>query len=76
LGLWHLNILNQRSSSRLLLSVVNRLLLTLLIDVSEDVVEDEVSGRLLSKNEGLNKFLKLGGLVGGFTNDLDDDIVV
>ena len=42
----------------------------------EDVVEDEVSGRLLSKNEGLNKFLKLGGLVGGFTNDLDDDIVV
>lgn len=58
------------------MSVVNRLLLTLLINVSEDVVEDEVSGRLLSKNEGLNKLLKLGGLVGGFTDDLDDDIVV
>ena len=50
-------------------------LLALFIDVSEDVVENEVSGRLLGKNEGLAEFLELSRLVGGFANDLDDDVV-
>jgi len=76
LSFWHLDILNERSSSRLLLRTLDRLLVALLIDVSEDVVEDEVSGRLLSKNESLNKLLQFGGLVGGFTNNLDNDVVV
>jgi hypothetical protein len=56
-------------------SCVNLLIIALLIDVSEDVIENKVSGGLLGKDEGLAEFLEFGGLVGGFANDLDDDVV-
>ena len=29
----------------------------------------------MGKDEGLAEFFKLGGLVGGFADDLDDDVV-
>lgn len=29
----------------------------------------------MSKNEGLAEFFELGGLVGGFADDLDNDVV-
>jgi hypothetical protein len=35
----------------------------------------KVSSGLLGKNKGLVEFLEFGGLVGGFANDLDDDVV-
>jgi hypothetical protein len=58
------------------LSVVNRFLLTLLVYVSEDIVKNEVSGGLLGEDECLDKLLELGGFVGCFTDDLNDDVVV
>ena len=51
------------------------LFLTFLVDVSEDVIENEVSGRLLGKNECLDEFLELGGFIGCFTDDLYDDVI-
>jgi hypothetical protein len=54
---------------------INRFILAFLIDVSEDVIENKISGGLLGKDEGLAEFLKLSGLVGGFADDLDDDVV-
>jgi hypothetical protein len=76
LCLGHLNILHQRAS-RLILgtSGVHSLILAFLIDVSEDIVEYEVSGRLLGEDKGLDKLLKLGGFVGCLADDLDDDIL-
>ena len=56
-------------------SRINLLIISLLIDVSEDVIKNKVSGWLFGKDEGLAEFLELGGLVGGFANDLDDDVV-
>jgi hypothetical protein len=56
-------------------SCINLFLLAFLIDVSEDVIENKVSSGLLGKDEGLAEFLKLGRLVGGFTDDLDDNVV-
>jgi len=58
------------------LCIVNKLLLTLIIYVSEDIIKDEVSSRLLGKDEGLNKLLELSGLVGCFTDDLNDNVIV
>jgi hypothetical protein len=58
------------------LRVVNGLLLAFLIYVSEDIVKNEVSGRLLGEDECLDKLLEFGGFVGCFTDDLNDDIVV
>jgi hypothetical protein len=51
------------------------LFLTLLTDVSEDIVKDEVAGRLLSKNKSLDKLLQLSRVVGGLSNDLDDNCI-
>ncbi len=56
-------------------SRINLLLLAFLIDVSEDVIENKVSGGLLGKNEGLAEFLKLCRFVGGFADDLNNDVV-
>ena len=56
-------------------SSVNLLLLTFLIYVSEDVIENKVSGGLLGEDEGLTEFLELGGFVRGFTDDLNDDVL-
>lgn len=50
-------------------------LFAFLVDISEDIIENKVSGGLLGKDEGLAEFLELGRLVGGFTDDLDDDVV-
>ena len=58
------------------MSIVNRLLLTLLVYVSEDIIENEVSGWLLGKDKRLNELLEFGGFVGCFTDDLNDDVVV
>ena len=52
------------------------LLVVLLLNVSQDVVEDEVARRLLGENEGLNKLLGNGALGRGLTDDLDDDVFV
>ena len=57
------------------MNTLDLLLLTFLVDVSEDVIKDKVSGWLLSENEGLDELLELGRLVGGLTNDLDDNVV-
>jgi hypothetical protein len=45
------------------LSIVNGFLLTLFTYVSEDIVKNEVSGGLLSEDEGLDKLLEFGGFV-------------
>jgi len=58
------------------LRVINGLLLAFLIYVSEDIVKNEISGRLLGEDECLDKLLEFGGFVGCFTDDLNDDIVV
>ena len=56
-------------------SCINLFVFTFLIDIPENVIENKVSGGLLGKDEGLAEFLELGRLVGGFTDDLDDDVV-
>jgi hypothetical protein len=53
----------------------NLLFLTLLIDVSEDIIQNKVSGRLLRKDEGLDEFLELSRFVGCLADDLNDDVV-
>jgi hypothetical protein len=58
------------------LCVVNQFLLALVIYISENIIQDEVSGRLLGKNESLDKFLELGRFVGRFSDDLNDDVIV
>jgi hypothetical protein len=58
------------------LCIVNQFLLTLIIYVPENIVQNEVSGRLLGKDEGLDKLLELGRFVGCFTDDLNDDVIV
>jgi hypothetical protein len=76
LSLWHLNIFNERASgSSLLLSALNSLLFTLLVYVSEDVVQNEVASRLLCEDKGLDEFLEFGGFVRCFTDNLYDDVV-
>jgi hypothetical protein len=58
------------------LSSLDRFLLALLLNVPEDVVQNEVTGWLFSQDESLTKFLKLGGFVGCFTDDLNDDAIL
>ena len=48
---------------------------TFLVDIPEDVIENKVSGGLFGKDEGLAEFLELGRLVGGFTDNLDNDVI-
>jgi hypothetical protein len=52
------------------------ILLRLLVDVSEYVIKNEVSGWLLSKNESLYEFLKLSRLVGSLSDDLNNDVLI
>jgi hypothetical protein len=47
-----------------------------LLEETEDIVEDEVSVRLLSKEEGLNKLFPSLSTIGHFTDDLDDDATI
>jgi len=58
------------------LSCLDRFLLTFLLNVSEDVVENEVSGWLFSQDESLTKLLELSRFVGCFTDNLDDDAIL
>lgn len=51
------------------------LFLGLLIDVPQNIVEDKVARGLLSQNKGLDKLLGLSRLVGGLTDDLNDNIL-
>jgi hypothetical protein len=51
-------------------------LILLIDDVAEDVVQHKVAVGLSSEDKGLGELLVRGGLVGDFTNDLDDDVVV
>lgn len=57
------------------MSAVDGLLVILLVDVSQDVVQDEVARGLGRKNKGLDKLLGFTPFVGSLTNDLDNDIV-
>lgn len=52
-----------------------RFIVTLLIDISQDIVQNEVARGLLGENEGLDKLLRLGSLVRSLANNLDDDVV-
>jgi hypothetical protein len=70
------SLLSRCSSGLVVGNSLDDFLLGLLIDVAEDVVEDEVSGGLLSKDESLDELLQLGRLVRGLANDLDDDGLV
>lgn len=49
--------------------------LSLLIDITEYVVENEVASGLFGEDEGLDKLLQLCRLVGGFADDLDDNVI-
>lgn len=51
------------------------LFLFLVVDISQDVVDDEVAGGLRREDKGLDELLGLSGLDGALTNDLDDDVV-
>jgi hypothetical protein len=63
------------SRGRLRDTALGSLLLSL-VHISKDVVEQEVSGGLLSEHKSLDKLLRLARLVADLTNDLDDDVVV
>jgi hypothetical protein len=73
-----------RSGSRLLLSnlgLLNRLfggsgrfVVSLVVNVSQDIVEDKVTRGLLSENKGLDELLGLTGLVGSLANNLNDNV--
>lgn len=52
------------------------LLFSLLSEVPEDVIEDEVAIGLLSKDKGLDESLVRLAFVGDLANDLDDDVRV
>jgi hypothetical protein len=60
----------------------NRLSLTvvaldsLLLEEAENVVENKVAVRLLSKEEGLNELFPVPSSVAHFANDLNDDTTV
>lgn len=56
-------------------SVDRGLLLVVLIDESEYVVENKVSGGLLGENESLDELSRLSSLVRGLANDLDNNVV-
>jgi len=58
------------------LSSSNRFFFAFLLNVTEDVVKNEVSGGLLSQDEGLTELLELGGFGRCFTDDLNDDAVL
>jgi hypothetical protein len=58
------------------LNSLDSFLLVFLLNVSEDIVENEVSGWLFGQDEGLTKLLELGGFVGCFTDDLNDDAIL
>jgi hypothetical protein len=51
-------------------------LLSLFVDVAEDIVEDKITCGLLGKDEGLHKLLEFCGLVRRLSNDLDDDVFI
>ncbi len=55
-------------------SGIKRLLISLFIDVTKDVVEYEIACWLLCKDEGLYEFLELRRFVGGLADNLDDNI--
>jgi hypothetical protein len=65
LCLWHLNVLHQRTSCRFILSCasINCVILAFFIDVAENVVQDEVTGGLLSEDKCLDELFKLGRFV-------------
>jgi hypothetical protein len=73
-----------RSGSRLLLSnlgLLNRLfggsgrfVVSLVVNVSQDIVEDKVTRGLLSENKGLDELLGLTSLVGSLANNLNDNV--
>ena len=65
-------LLLRELSLRLLLALLDRLLL----QEAEDVVEDEVAIRLLSKEEGLHELPPWLALVGHFTDDLDNNAAI
>lgn len=54
---------------------IDMFILSLLVDVSENIVENKVSGGLLGKDEGLAELLELRRLVGRFADDLNDNVV-
>jgi hypothetical protein len=64
LGLGHLdtlgNLLGNSGSDLIGSRSLGNLLLNLLVDVSEDVVQDKVTGWLLGENERLDELLELG----------------
>jgi hypothetical protein len=61
---------------RLLRSRLGLLLLSLLVKVAEDVVQNEVARRLLGQNKGLNELLGVVALlVGRLADNLDDNVV-
>ena len=49
--------------------------LTALFNVSQDVIQNKISRRLLRKNKCLDKLLGLCSLVGRFADDLNNDVV-
>lgn len=61
--------------SGLLLSLVSFRVI-FLVDVSQHVVENKVSGGLLGEDESLDEFSGLGSLVGGLADDLNDNALV
>lgn len=54
---------------------LGRLLVVLLVNVSQDIIENKVARRLLCEDEGLDKLLGLGALVGGLANNLDNNVL-
>lgn len=61
----------------LLSSGLALLLFVVLIKVAKNVVQDEVTRRLLGKNKSLDELLGvIANLVGGLANDLDNNVVV
>lgn len=52
------------------------LLVFLIIEPSQNIVEDVVSGFLSGEDESLNEFFRLGALVRSFAYDLNDNVLV
>jgi hypothetical protein len=65
-------------SSRLLGSLFrgsSRLVIALVIDISQDIIEDKVAGGLLGKDKGLDELLGRFVVVASLANHLDDDVL-
>jgi hypothetical protein len=75
LRLWHFNILGLSSSGDRFFGKGRLRFLALLLNVSEDVVKNEKTCGLSSKDKGLTEFFGLATLVGGFPNNLNDDVI-